>query len=92
MSRSILKNVIWGAVDFAALPAVAILAYATGEHDRVRSLSKDLDSRLDAISADIVKIKEEQKDKQEQQEEDIFTDAKDGNLSRQEDDVEDTCQ
>lgn len=57
--RNILKNVTWGVIDFAALPVVAAVSYLTGESDKVLSVSKDLNKRLECISADLQKKSDE---------------------------------
>lgn len=80
--RDIVKNAVWGTVDFMALPVVAALSFATGEYGKMQAVSKDLDNRLNSISKDIEQAKQEWKERSNQTAEGL---QKDGVTEEQED-------
>lgn len=73
--RDIIKNAIWGAVDFMALPVVTALAFVTGEEDKAITLSHDLSLRIEAISDDIVDIKADLASRKSDESEIVYDEA-----------------
>ena len=73
--RDIVKNAIWGAIAFMALPVVTALAFVTGEDDKAITLSHDLSLRIEAISDDIYDIKADLASRRSDESEVVYDEA-----------------